>query len=284
VLQDLVAELLAEAGYDVATVSDGDEALKLVREQAPDLVLLDVTMPRLDGYAVCQEIRAAGPTAPPVIFLTAHGNVEDRVAGLDLGAVDYLVKPFDPSELEARVRAALRTKAALDALAADATTDHLTGLLSPYQVAPRAEAAVTLARRHRRPLACLILGLDGFEGAVERFGAPAGEAMLREVARRLRGISRRSDVLARYGKATFLLLLPETDGPGALVAAGRLRRWLAAAPVPLPAPLPPVRVTASAGVAEWSPGLADGQTLIAAAARALARARELGPDSVTQTA
>src|SRR5215218_8852878 len=98
VLQDLVAELLLEAGYDVTTASDGDDALKVAREQLPDLVLLDVTMPRLDGYAVCREIKATGPTAPPVIFLTAHGNVSDRVAGLDLGAVDYLVKPFNPPE------------------------------------------------------------------------------------------------------------------------------------------------------------------------------------------
>ena len=196
VLQDLVAELLVEAGYDVTTASDGDEALKIVREQSPDLVLLDVMMPRMDGYAVCREIRAAGPAAPPVIFVTAHGNIKDRVTGLDLGAVDYLVKPFNPPELEARVRAALRTRAALEALAADGATDALTGLLSRGQIAGRMHEAVALARRHQRPLSCLILAIEDLADVVERNGAGAGDVLLREVARRLRGISRRSDVVA----------------------------------------------------------------------------------------
>jgi diguanylate cyclase (GGDEF)-like protein len=284
VLQELVAELLSEAGYEVVTASDGDEALKLVREQAPDLVLLDVTMPRLDGYTVCREIRASGPGAPPVIFLTAHGNVDDRVSGLDLGAVDYLVKPFNPPELEARVRAALRTKAALDALAADATTDALTGLLSRRQGEARAEEAVFLARRHLRPLTCLVLGVDGFEGVAERCGPGAGEAITREVGRRLRGICRRSDVVARYGDSAFVLLLPETDGHGGVAAAIRIRRWLGAAPVLLPAPNLPLLITVSAGVAAWTAALEDGRALLDAAAQALSRARQLGPGTVLRAA
>ena len=284
VLQDLVAELLAEAGYEVVTASDGDEALMLVREQAPDLVLLDVNMPRLNGYAVCREIRGSGPGAPPVIFLTALGNVEDRVSGLDLGAVDYLVKPFNPPELEARVRAALRTKAALDALAADATTDPLTGVLSRRQGESRAEAAVSLARRHLRPLTCLVLGVDDLEGAEGRYGPGAGEAIVREVGRRLQGISRRSDVVARYGDGAFVLLLLETDGPGGIAAAARIRRWLGAAPVPLPAPSLPLLITVSAGVAAWTPALADGRALLDAAGKALSRARTLGPGTVVRAA
>jgi two-component system, cell cycle response regulator len=275
VLQDLVAELLVEAGYDVTTASDGDEALKIVREQSPDLVLLDVMMPRMDGYAVCREIRAAGPAAPPVIFVTAHGNIKDRVTGLDLGAVDYLVKPFNPPELEARVRAALRTKAALDALAADGATDALTGFLSRGQVAGRTEGAVALARRHRRPLSCLILAVEDVAEVVERHGAGAGDVLLREVARRLREITRRSDVVARYGEAAVLLLLPETDEDGAFAAAERLRVGLEGIPVPLPGFCPPLRV--SAGVAALTPDLQDGPALLRAAAQALARAQEMGP-------
>jgi two-component system cell cycle response regulator len=276
VLQDLVAELLVEAGYDVTTASDGDEALKIVREQSPDLVLLDVMMPRMDGYAVCREIRAAGPAAPPVIFVTAHGNIKDRVTGLDLGAVDYLVKPFNPPELEARVRAALRTKAALDALAADGATDALTGFLSRGQIAGRMEGAVVLARRHQRPLSCLILAIEDLADVVERNGAGAGDVLLREVARRLRGISRRSDVVARYGEGAFLLLLPETDEAGASAAAERLRRGLEGTPVPLPGFCPPLRVCA--GVAALTPDLQDGPALLRAAAQALAQAQEMGPE------
>jgi diguanylate cyclase (GGDEF)-like protein len=284
VLQDLVAELLSEAGYDVATASDGDEALQLARELAPDLVLLDVTMPLLDGYTVCRELRASGPTAPQVIFLTAHGAVEDRVAGLDLGAVDYLVKPFNPPELEARVRAALRTKAALDALAADATTDPLTGLLNRRQLEARAAAAIHLARRHRRPLSCLLLDIDHFKEVNDRYGHLAGDAVLREVARRLRESIRRSDVVARFGGEEFLLLLPETECGGALLAAERIRRYLAAAPVALPPPRPALFVTASIGVAGWSPDLPDAAALFEAADRALYQAKGSGRDRVAPAA
>jgi diguanylate cyclase (GGDEF)-like protein len=275
VLQDLVAELLVEAGYDVTTASDGDEALKIVREQSPDLVLLDVMMPRMDGYAVCREIRAGGPAAPPVIFVTAHGNITDRVTGLDLGAVDYLVKPFNPPELEARVRAALRTKAALDSLAADCATDALTGFLSRSLIASRTEGAVALARRHQRPLSCLILAIDDVPDVVRRLGTGAGDVILREVARRLRGISRRSDTVARYGEGAFLLLLPETDEAGAGAAAERLRRGLEGTPVPLPGLCPPLRI--SVGIAALTPDLRDGPALLRAVGQALARVQEMGP-------
>ena len=224
-------------------------------------MLLDVMMPRMDGYAVCREIRAAGPAAPPVIFVTAHGNVEDRVTGLDLGAVDYLVKPFNPPELEARVRAALRTKAALDALAADGATDALTGFLSRRQVAGRTEGG---GGPRPAPPAPPVLPHPGRRRTSRTWSsgtaAGAGDVLLREVARRLREISRRSDVVARYGEAAFLLLLPETDEAGACAAAERLRVGLEGIPVPLPGFCPPLRI--SAGVAALTPDLQDGPALL----------------------
>ncbi len=280
VLQDMVVELLVEAGYDVTTASDGDEALQRAREQSPDLVLLDITMPRLDGYTVCREIQSSFPVAPAVIFLTAHGTVEDRVTGLDLGAVDYLVKPFKPPELEARVRAALRTKAAIHPLVADAPFDPLTSLLNRSQVEARAADAVMLARSLERPLACLLLEIDRLPEVNDAVGRELDDVVLREVARRVRGTTRRSDVLARYGSQEFLLLLPETDGHGAVAAAERVRRHVAAHPVELPQSQPPLHVTASIGVAAWSPHMGDAEALFQAAGRALLQARQLGRDRV----
>ena len=103
-------------GLRVVAARDGKEALLLARERDPDLLLVDVTMPGLDGYDVCRAIQADSEAPPPVIFLTAHGQTAARVTGLDAGAVDYIVKPFDQDELVARVRAALRTKAVRDGL------------------------------------------------------------------------------------------------------------------------------------------------------------------------
>jgi two-component system, sensor histidine kinase and response regulator len=113
----LVAKYLHHDGYKAVIVHDGPAALARATAEPPDLILLDVMMPGMDGLAVCRRLRAEGPTADvPVIFLSARGDLTDRVAGLDVGAVDYLVKPFEPADLLARVRAALRTKALQDSL------------------------------------------------------------------------------------------------------------------------------------------------------------------------
>ena len=97
---------LSMIGYDVVTASDGEEALDVFHTQDPDLVVLDVMMPKLDGYGVCQELRKESDI--PIIMLTALGDVADRITGLELGADDYVVKPFSPKELEARIRSVLR--------------------------------------------------------------------------------------------------------------------------------------------------------------------------------
>jgi two-component system, OmpR family, response regulator MprA len=108
-IRELLTFGLRREGYRVAAASDGLDALRAITAEQPDLVLLDITMPRLDGRAVCRILRAKGSEAPAVIFLTAAARTAERVAGLDLGAMDYVTKPFDPAELMARVRAALRT-------------------------------------------------------------------------------------------------------------------------------------------------------------------------------
>src|SRR5580704_11455581 len=114
VTRAMVGAWLRASGYDVVTARDGDEALEVAMATLPDLLLVDVTMPGRDGYDVCRAVQAASAVPPPVIFLTAHTTMTAQVAGLDAGAVDYIVKPFAQAELVARVRAALRSKAARD--------------------------------------------------------------------------------------------------------------------------------------------------------------------------
>ena len=138
VTRAMVSSWLIGAGYEVIAASDGEQALQLAGEQHPDLLLVDVTMPGRDGYEVCRAIQAESATPPPVIFLTAHTQTNARVAGLDAGAVDYIVKPFANEELVARVRAALRTKAVHDGLAERAARDGLTGLFNRRELDARA--------------------------------------------------------------------------------------------------------------------------------------------------
>jgi diguanylate cyclase (GGDEF)-like protein len=273
VTRAMVSSWLLRAGYDVVVARDGDEALAVATARLPDLLLVDVTMPGLDGYEVCRAVQAATPVPPPVIFLTAHGHTDARVAGLDAGAVDYVVKPFDMAELIARVRAALRTKAVRDGFIEQATRDGLTGLLNRREIDTQVAGAVGLAQRHERPLSCLMLDIDHFKQINDRFGHAAGDEVLRQAAARVTSVCRASDVVGRYGGEEFVLLLPETLAADAITAGDKLRRVLSEAPITCESVEVPI--TASVGAAVWS-GQMTPAGLYAAADHALYRAKELG--------
>lgn len=280
----LLRMVLAREGYEIVAAADGREALELARERAPDLCLLDVSMPGADGYAVCRELQKLGPSASPVIFLTAHAHTNARVSGLDAGAVDYVTKPFEREELRARVRAALRTKTVRDALAVEAATDALTGLLNRTSLETTVPELVALARRNGTPLSCLMIDLDHFKQVNDTYGHAAGDRVLVETASRFAAAVRQSDVLIRYGGEEFLLLLPGTDASGAMIMADRLREALEARPVvyradPRDAPAS-IEVRASIGIATWRERYRDGAGMIAAADEALYRAKALGRNRV----
>ncbi len=278
VTRAMVGAWLGRSGYDVIAAKDGQEALELAKAHEPDLLLVDVTMPGVDGYEVCRSIQDASAVAPPVIFLTAHTNTTARVAGLDAGAVDYMVKPFEEAELVARVRAALRTKAVRDDFVEKASVDGLTGLLNRRELDARCDAAVALALRHGRTLSCVLLDLDHFKSINDRFGHAAGDAVLREAARRIRSCSRASDIVGRYGGEEFMLLLPETDATAAAAAAEKLRLVLSGTPFELAGI--ELDVTGSVGVAAWDEPMMATESLVAAADEALYQAKALGRNRV----
>jgi diguanylate cyclase (GGDEF)-like protein len=279
----LVIRLLKSEGYEVVRASDGDEALRLVGEIEPDLLLLDVSMPGADGYEVCRRIQANGRNAPPVIFLTANVHSAARVTGLDAGAVDYVTKPFEPNELRARVRAALRTKAMTDALSVEAATDALTGVLNRSRLELHTLQLVGLARQTLRPFAGVMIDLDLFKEINDTYGHGAGDAVLAEVARRLDGTKRETDLVFRYGGDEFLVLLPDTDTKAALAAAKRFHAVLTTDPVRFePETGPPVEIAvrASLGIAAWPDSIDEANPLIAAADEALYRAKSEGRNRI----
>jgi len=276
VTRAIVSSWLRGAGYEVIAASDGIEALELAREREPDLLLVDVTMPGRDGYEVCRAIQSESATPPPVIFLTAHTQTDARVAGLDAGAVDYIVKPFDNDELLARVRAALRTKAVHDGLAERAARDGLTGLFNRRELDTRAHQAVALADRHDRPFSCLLLDLDHFKLVNDTYGHAAGDTVLVEAAQRICDASRISDIVGRYGGEEFVVLLPETGAEAAVAVADKLRALLSGSPVPVGRGR--IAIRASIGVATWGEGMRTPSDLYAAADAALYRAKALGRD------
>ncbi len=272
----VLSSWLVESGYGVIEARDGEEALHLTGERAPDLLLVDVLMPGLDGYEVCRAVQAGGDAPPPVILITTLSDTAAHVTGLDAGAVDFIVKPLRQEEVMARVRAALRTKVERDGLADQAAHDALTGLLNRRELDSRAAQAVALAQRYDRPLSCILLDLDHFKVVNDVHGHAAGDQVLRETGRRLADTCRDSDVVARYGGEEFILLLPETSPGAAVVLADKLRWALAEEPFEAGDTL--ISVRASVGVAALTAMMETPSRLLAAADQALYRAKGLGRD------
>jgi diguanylate cyclase (GGDEF)-like protein len=280
-------ETLSRWGYEVIVARDGDEAwTALAGEGAPQLAILDWQMPGLDGPEICRRLRAEPRESYVyVLLLTARDNRSDVIAGLASGADDYLTKPFDRHELQARLtvgRRILRLQEELiqarEALRIEATHDSLTGLWNRRGVLAILSADLGRAARERTPLAVVVTDLDHFKAINDTRGHLAGDEVLREAARRLQLAVRPYDGVGRMGGEEFLVVLPGTSLEDAVEVAERVRRLIAASPVAVAGG--ELSVTLSAGVAAASPGLADPDRLLAAADGALYQAKRGGRNRV----
>ena len=275
---------LEQRGYAVAVAADGDAALAAIAERRPDAILLAHELAGLGGAEMLDRLRADEELAAvPVIVLTSSTDREVLLGALRRGAHDYLVLPFDPAELDARVMAALRVKALHDQLedanrrlAAQAMEDELTGLANRRHGARELARAVALAVRHGHALALARVDVDHFKRINDTHGHQAGDEVLGEVARRLAGAVRSGDELARWGGDEFVAILPDTDREGALRAAERMRAAVASAPVRVAGTEVPV--TISVGWAHWVGDTPD--DLLARADRSLYQAKDLGRNTV----
>lgn len=257
--------LEAAGDYAVDEAGDGESALEHLDKALPDLVLLDLMLPRLSGKEVCRRLRALrGAEHIYVIMLTAMGDVSDRVEGLDTGADDYVVKPFHVSELLARVRRGLRTAAERRL----AEIDFLTGLPNRRALEAALVREAEAASRYGRMLALLMVDVDHFKRVNDTYGHDAGDAVLKELAVVLREQSRQSDTPARWGGEEFALLLSDTDMANASHVAERLRQAVAERAFPIAG-----SQTVSIGVAGFGGEVA---TMIVRADEALYRAKRAG--------
>jgi diguanylate cyclase (GGDEF)-like protein len=279
----------------VLEAADGIEALGLLAREAVDLIITDVQMPRLDGFKFLAAVRdnpRLRETA--VIMLSSQSEAVDKVRGLTIGANDYVTKPFEAGELQARVavmlrmrdlREELQRKAAaleranreLDRLAHE---DDLTGLPNRRRFFTLFEKEFARARRMKKPLALLMIDIDHFKAFNDRHGHLAGDLALRGSGAALLTGIRAYDCGARYGGEEFVTLLPETDAAEALVVAECIRGLIAAMHLELPGRDATVAgLTVSIGVASWPEVPAKRlEDLLAAADGALYRAKSLGRD------
>jgi two-component system, cell cycle response regulator len=280
----LLAYELIDHGYQVVTAFSGAQAIEAARTARPDVVLLDIMMPGMDGVEVCRHLKNdLDLRSIPVIMVSAREMDEDVIRGLDAGAHDYVTKPFNTQIVLARIRSAARAKESHDIiaemnqqLAELATTDGLTGIKNHRHFRDSFDTALSLAIRKQMPLSVIMLDIDHFKAINDAHGHAAGDDVLRTFAKILRENTREHDEVARYGGEEFIILLPLTDAPSSMALAERLRESIAKYPWPLQP------VTASLGVATL-PGkaLPRGETLLEQADLALYQSKKRGRNCVS---
>jgi diguanylate cyclase (GGDEF)-like protein len=269
---------LGPEGHSIVFAANGAEGLACAARENPDLILLDVDMPDLSGFEVCRRLKNdPAMSAIPVIFVSGSNDVPDKIKGLDLGAVDYVTKPFDAYELRARVRAALRTKRLQDLLRDRALIDPLTELANRRAFDDRLEQEWARAWRYTLCLSLIMVDIDHFKDVNDQHGHQVGDEVLRQVARRLHMGFRLSDLLFRYGGEEFTVLLPESTLVSASQLAERLRLGLCMEPVLVPGQR--LDVTASFGVAD-NENMEKAEQLVAAADASLYQAKAQGRNAV----
>jgi len=279
-----VRRALEQAGFRTMEAADGEEALAWVDEESPDAILLDVDMPGLDGFQTLERLNARPDAARiPVIFLTARSAAEDAVAGMVLGAHDYIRKPCAPEELVARVRTTMALKARHDELHEQlkevtrlSTTDSLTGLPNRRRL-DEILAAAGQSPAIRHPLSVALIDIDHFKQVNDREGHAIGDAVLRTVALRLLSVVRDNGHLGRWGGEEFLCVFPRIEADAALRLAEAMRAAVCIEPVPV-TESSGLLITVSIGVATGV-GV-DAQRLVVDADTALYEAKGTGRNRV----
>jgi diguanylate cyclase (GGDEF)-like protein len=279
--------------YDVLCASDGAEGLRQARSERPDLILMDLKMPGMDGISAARTLKTSEETRQiPVVLLTACRSVGDKVEAFAVGADDYVTKPFDLEEVDARIRGLLHRREALSILEGNVVryrnyAEHLeellvldekTGLANFRQFQRRLREEWRRIERYGGNLSLVMLDLDDFKRVNDAFGHPAGDRCLQEFAGLVLGGARGTDLAARYGGEEFAVVLPQTPAEMALRVAERIRS--AVHEFVFLEDTSPLRMTVSAGIATYPsfPGIDSPEALLLAADRALYRAKAAGKD------
>ena len=219
----LLGLILTDLGQ-LRFATNGKDALRLAHESPPHLILLDAEMPEMNGFELLKALKAEARLAEvPVIFITSHAEAGFEVSALELGAADFIAKPFRSSPVLARVKNHLRMKQMADELRLATTTDSLTGIANRRLFNELSEREWLRTLRTGDPMSLLLVDVDYFKRFNDRYGHPYGDRCLREVAQTLVGACQRpADLVARYGGEEFIVLLPQTPRHGAERLAHRI--------------------------------------------------------------
>jgi diguanylate cyclase (GGDEF)-like protein len=286
-IRRLLRLLISRAGYETFECTTGTEARERLRAEEWDLAILDRKLPDMDGVVLCHELKS-DPTLRTryIIMLTGEDEQADKVEGLELGADDYITKPFQSAELLARVRAAkriidlqkelLQTNKRLELLS---ITDGLTKLHNHRHFQDELNRAFDESARYARPLSLAMIDIDFFKKVNDTHGHAVGDEVLKAVARLFGESVRSTDLVARYGGEEFAVMMPETTLDDGATFAEKIRSLVESTPIETQAGL--VKVTVSIGVASVpQPRIHNSKELIVASDKALYRAKRSGRNQV----
>ena len=279
----LLETFLDQWGYEVEVTCDGSEAWELLREpKAPNLVISDWMMPDMDGLELCRKIREMEKSDYIYfIILTSKDRKEDVVKGLEAGADDYLVKPFNKEELKYRVKIGERIIALEHRIRQLAATDPLTGILNRRAFIERMEDEIYRSYRQTAPMCLILADIDHFKNINDSYGHQVGDLVLQRFADTLSSSSRRYDFVGRYGGEEFVVCLPGIGLPRARSVAGRLRKRVQEMKISTPDNSRSLQITASFGISYLQLGsLESVDSITRRADEAMYRAKREGRNRV----
>jgi diguanylate cyclase (GGDEF)-like protein len=220
----LCESLLKKNGFNTEVYTDGESALEFLSKNCPDLILLDIIMPGIDGYQFSESIKANPRlNGTPVIFLSAMNDEESIIKGFKSGGVDFITKPFRTQELLARTRTHVELKRAKEKLLQLATTDELTGIANRRYFMDRLNSEFDRAKRYESKYSILMIDIDFFKSINDNYGHKGGDKVLQSAAAVMKKSLRTSDLIGRVGGEEFSVILPETETKAAIFIAERLR-------------------------------------------------------------
>lgn len=279
----ILIDTLKNQDYEILATTAGITALNIATAEIPDLILLDITMPNMDGYEVCVRLKANVLTRHiPVIFITARDEEEEEARGFELGAVDYISKPIKPAVTRARVKTHLELKKQRDILENLSNLDGLTGIPNRRRFDEMLEQEWQHAIRSHLPLSLIMIDIDYFKRFNDHYGHSAGDVCLKQVAQTLAtAIERKTDFIARYGGEEFVCILPMTDAKGTFVIAKKLQRSIFFLNIPHVDSLVADRITISQGIATIFPtSVINHKTLMEVVDKALYQAKAAGRNQI----
>ncbi|RPI01030.1 MAG: PleD family two-component system response regulator [Calditrichaeota bacterium] len=291
----LLQAFLATQNYKTFIARNGEEALQQVETVEPDLILLDVMMPKMNGFETCRQLKKSEKAKyTPIIMVTALNEIESKIRGIEAGADDFISKPFNKLELLARVRSLLRVKMLHDQLQEKisqlerakerlrelALTDGLTGLYNYRHFKDVLSMEVRRAERHRISFSLIMFDIDYFKQYNDTHGHLAGDKVLQGIASLVSNNIRKIDVAARYGGEEFAVILPNTPAANARIVAEKLRKLVEQFPFEFQETQPNNRITISVGVSSYPTGGRTFETLVACADKRLYLAKARGKNIV----